>query len=87
MQSIKFHPEHHVVFQFSCNKQSFSNTELKENLLTLYGLNAAARADIVCWHLFAVEWNGISILWQIAPLYYQNLMISQAHLAMGLWNP
>ena len=26
-------------------------------------LNIAARADIVWWHLFAEEWNGISILW------------------------
>ena len=26
-------------------------------------LNAAARADIVWWHLFAVHWNGISMLW------------------------
>ena len=26
-------------------------------------LNAAAREDIVWWHLFAVHWNGISMLW------------------------
>ena len=26
-------------------------------------LNSAARADIVWWHLFATNWNGISMLW------------------------
>ena len=31
-------------------------------------LNAAARADIVWWHLFAEEWNGISILWDNSAL-------------------
>ena len=31
-------------------------------------LNAAAKADIVWWHLFAEEWNGISILWDNSAL-------------------
>ena len=26
-------------------------------------LNSAAKADIVWWHLFATNWNGISMLW------------------------
>ena len=28
-------------------------------------LNIAARADILWWHVFASEWNGISMLWDL----------------------
>ena len=41
-------------------------------------LNAAARADIVWWHLFAEEWNGISILWDSSTVLPEFNIFSDA---------
>ena len=51
-------------------------------------LNAAARADIVWWHLFAEEWNGISILWDSSTLLPEFKVFSDASGSWGcgaLW--
>ena len=51
-------------------------------------LNAAARADIVWWHLFAEEWNGISILWDSSTLLPEFTVFSDASGSWGcgaLW--
>ena len=29
-------------------------------------LNLQARADIMWWHLFAEDWNGLSIFWYVS---------------------
>ena len=45
-------------------------------------LNAAARADIVWWHLFTEEWNGISILWDSSTVLPEFNIFSDAS---GSW--
>lgn len=45
-------------------------------------LNSAARADIVWWHLFAEDWNGISILWDSSTLRPEFNVFSDAS---GSW--
>ena len=51
-------------------------------------LNTAARADIVWWHLFAEEWNGISILWDSSTVLPEFNIFSDASGSWGcgaLW--
>ena len=45
-------------------------------------LNAAARADIVWWCLFAREWNGVSMLWDLGGTLPEVLVFSDAS---GSW--
>ena len=45
-------------------------------------LNAAARADIMWWYLFAEEWNGISMLWDSSTLLPEFNVFSDAS---GSW--
>ena len=36
-------------------------------------LNLPARADIIWWYLFAEDWNGISMLWDVSMRKQQML--------------
>ena len=52
-------------------------------------LNSAARADILWWHLFAADWNGISMLWDIGKLLPEFTILSDASGSWGCgayWN-
>ena len=39
-------------------------------------LNSSARADILWWYLFATDWNGISMLWDIGKLLPEFNIVS-----------
>ena len=45
-------------------------------------LNGAARADILWWHVFASQWNGISMLWDLDRLTPDIKVVSDAS---GSW--
>ena len=45
-------------------------------------LNSSARADILWWYLFATDWNGISMLWDIGKLLPDYNVVSDAS---GTW--
>ena len=45
-------------------------------------LNSSARADILWWYLFATDWNGISMLWDIGKLLPEFNIVSDTS---GTW--
>ena len=46
-------------------------------------LNSSARADILWWHMFTADWNGISMLWNIKRLLLEFTIVSDAS---GSWD-